>query len=189
MNALSEYQLTISLAVLQSRKFASLSLACHHFSAALFKPTDLCSISTCTLQPPSYCLSLSLCHFLPLSPRSLISSVSISLAWLPAHSSNRIRSVDRGCICDKKCTAVTQQRPSFVCENGCVIPCVKLCDLCKIVWVFVCVCVNEFTAVVAAHSSVWPWRLNRSRRRAPRFNRNLSSGEREDKSHLECQEF
>lgn len=38
---------------------------------------------------------------------------------------------------------------------------------------------NECAAVVAAHSSMWPWRLEGSRGRAQRFNRNLSSGEEE----------
>lgn len=44
-----------------------------------------------------------------------------------------------------------------------------------------CVCVNECAAVVAAaaRSSVWPWRLEGSGRRAQRFNRNLSCGEKE----------
>lgn len=48
-----------------------------------------------------------------------------------------------------------------------------------------CVSVNECAAVVAAYSNVWPWRLEGSRGRAQRFNRNLSSGEEEaDKRHL-----
>lgn len=82
-----------------------------------------------------------------------------------------------------------------------MIPCVNLCalrcDLCKLVHVYACfsacviqcVCVNECAAAaavaVAAHSSVWPWRLEGSRGRAQRFNRNLSSAEEEDKRESE----
>lgn len=63
--------------------------------------------------------------------------------------------------------------------------------MCVCVCVSQCVCVNERAAVVAtAHSSVWPWRLEGSRGRAQRFNRNLSGGEEEaDKRRLESLEF
>lgn len=76
-SALSDRQLAIFLAPLQSRKFCSVSWVCHHFCAAPFRPTDLCSISTCTLQRPSYSLPLpfsspspspAFCHFCSSSP-------------------------------------------------------------------------------------------------------------------------
>lgn len=99
-SALSDRQLAIFLAPLQSRKFCSVSWVCHHFCAAPFRPTDLCSISTCTLQRPSYSLPYSLPLPLPL-PLSvtfalhlLLSfwSVPIPLDQLPIRSSNKIRS-------------------------------------------------------------------------------------------------
>lgn len=102
MSVLSDRQLAIFLAPLQSRKFCSVSWVCHHFCAAPFRPTDLCSISTCTLQRPFYSLPLPFSLPLPLPlPLSvtfalhlllLFWSVPIPLDQLPIRSSNKIRS-------------------------------------------------------------------------------------------------
>lgn len=108
--ALSEYQLTISLAVPQSGKFCSVGLPCHHFSAAPFQLTDPCRISTCTLRQPFFCLSpppLSLCHFLSLS-HSLSLSFPPSLSLWTGSQHSAATGSDRrifGCICNYKCTA------------------------------------------------------------------------------------
>ncbi len=138
MNALSEYQLTISLAAPRSRKFCSVSLACHHFSAALFHPTDLCSISTCTLKQPSYCLSLSL--FLSLSVFiSLSHFLRLHLFGLTPNTAAAATGSDQRIGAASAIRNAQRGPRSYV--RTCVIPCVKLCalmcDLCKIV----CVCV------------------------------------------------
>lgn len=61
MNALSEYQLTISLAVLQSRKFCSVGLACHHFLLHCSSPLiSAASQPAHYSRPPIVSLALSL---------------------------------------------------------------------------------------------------------------------------------
>ena len=200
MNALSEYQLTISLAVPRSRKFCSVSLACHHFCAALFQPTDLCSISTCTLQQPSYCfpLSLSLSHSLSLSVY-LSLSVFISLShfapslslWTDSQyataatgSDQRIRG--RVLRLEMRGGHTTGAPRLYVTTR--VLSWVILSRDCACARESVCSCewmCGSSSSSSSGGVSVWPRRLEGSRGRAPRFNRNISSGGEEADKSLE----
>lgn len=123
-NALSEYQLTISLAVLQSRKFCSVSLACHHFSAALLQPTDLWSILNCKLQRPSYCLACSPSHSVTFCPHLALSNFALSLSHWTDSRNTAATGSDRGIRAQR-----SHSRGLRLYVRTCVIPCVKLCSL------------------------------------------------------------